>query len=76
LHRALVEAAGPPAHAIDDPEFLNLEIMPEFVQHAHLFGHVVTEARHRDLERSVCAHNAMGILMVTLSVEGSYGNFL
>ena len=32
-------------HAIDDPEFLNLEVMPaEFVQHAHLLGHVVAEA--------------------------------
>ena len=45
LHRALVEAADPPARAIDDPEFLDLEVMPaEFVQHAHLLGHVVAEA--------------------------------
>src|SRR6185312_15942877 len=45
LQRSLVEAADPPAAAIDDPEFLDVEVMPaEFVQDAHLLGHVVAEA--------------------------------
>jgi len=46
LDLALIKATDPPARAINDPEFLNLEVMlAKFVQRAHLLGHVIAEAQ-------------------------------